>query len=647
MFCEQRCCSSITTEVDVLIVGSGPAGLVLATQLSRFSTVSTLLIDARQGRLRVGQADGIQARSIEMFAAFGVADKVLGEAYWVNETVFWKPGADGIVRADRIRDVERGLSEFPHVILNQARIHDVWLDTMRRGARPLSPTYGRRLRSVHVDRDAEVKGEKYPVIAILDVLDSEGQSTATEKVNAQYVVGCDGAHSIVRRQLGLAMEGDSANAAWGVMDILCVTSFPDMRFKCVVHSADNGSMVIIPREGGYLVRLYIELDASRLPLASSGDRLVKDKVTADMIVEAAQHILAPYILDVKQVTWWSVYEIGQRLCKRFDDADISEICVPRIFIAGDACHTHSPKAGQGMNVGMQDGYNLGWKLGAVIKGEASPALLHTYNAERRPVAETLIAFDRELTGMLTGSHANGKVVDPAAFQAYFSRSARYTAGLGYEYSDGPVAARVASAEGQHLAGGFPVGERFHSVAVTRFWDAKPVQLGHAVAADGRWRVFVFNDRSSPDDPSSRVARLCNYLAAEDGLVYRYTRPDADLDSVIELLFVLQQRHADLQQVLQEKRGRLPELFSPSKGPLALHDQHKVFCDEEPYYHIWGANGSWESAYELRGVSRDSGAMVIVRPDGYIGAICGLDLSTNGKHDFLDRFFAGFMVPVAS
>ena len=143
------------------------------------------------------------------------------------------------------------------------------------------------------------------------------------------------------------------------MDVLAVTDFPDIRLKSLIQSANDGSILIIPREGGYLVRIYVELDK-----LDAGERVSSRNITADHLIAAAQRILSPYTLDVKEVAWWSVYEIGQRLCDKFDDVPEEEVetRLPRVFIAGDACHTHSPKAGQGMNVSMQDGFNLGWKL---------------------------------------------------------------------------------------------------------------------------------------------------------------------------------------------------------------------------------------------------------------------------------------------
>ena len=145
---------------------------------------------------------------------------------------------------------------------------------------------------------------------------------------------------------------------------------------------------MIPREGGYLVRIYVELDK-----LNENERVSSRNITIDRLIAAVQRIIRPYTIEVKEVAWWSVYDIGQRLCDKFDDVPDEEVAsrVPRVFIAGDACHTHSPKAGQGMNVSMQDAFNLGWKLAAVSAGSvrthAAPHLLggtagHCQGADR-------------------------------------------------------------------------------------------------------------------------------------------------------------------------------------------------------------------------------------------------------------------------
>ncbi|KAI6883573.1 tetracycline 6-hydroxylase protein, partial [Hortaea werneckii] len=320
--------TSLPTEVDVLIVGAGPAGQLLGTQLAQFPEITTRIVESKPGRLQQGQADGLQCRTIEIFEAFGFSERVLKEAYWVNETTFWSPTEDGkgLRRTGRIRDTEEGLSEFPHVILNQARLHDLWLDAMKWSPTRLEPSYSRALKELSIPR-----GDG-PVDVTIERLDDEHKGQ-TEHVKAKYVVGCDGARSMVRRSLGLEMKGDFANQAWGVMDALVVTDFPDLRLKTAIHSANEGSILIIPREGGYLARFYIELDKLQ-----QSERISSKNVTADVLVDRAQRIFKPFNFEVRHIAYWSVYEVGQRLTDHFDDVPKAERDerTPRVFIAGDA-----------------------------------------------------------------------------------------------------------------------------------------------------------------------------------------------------------------------------------------------------------------------------------------------------------------------
>src|SRR3954470_6943475 len=376
-------------ELDVLIIGCGPAGLVLAAQMANFPDIRTAVIDRKAGPLEVGQADGVACRTVEMFEAFGLADRLINEGYWVNEVCFWRPDPDDrtvIRRTGRVQDVEEGLSEMPHVIVNQARMLDYLLDYMRRSAGKLEPFYGLHAGDLQVDTSGS---SEYPVT--VDLLHmKDGQETGeTSTIRATYVVGCDGSRSATRTAIGRELAGDPMNQSWGVMDVLAVTDFPDIRLKSAILSANGGNLLIIPREGGYLVRLYIELDPE-----DHREMLESRSVTPEKLAAVANRVLHPYTLDVKDVGWWSVYEIGQRLCDKFDDVPAAETGtrLPRVFIAGDACHTHSAKAGQGMNVSMADAWNLGWKLGSVLRGTAKPELLDTYSAERQVVAQELINF---------------------------------------------------------------------------------------------------------------------------------------------------------------------------------------------------------------------------------------------------------------
>ena len=610
---------ALPAEVDVLIVGCGPAGLTLAAQLAVFPDIRTVIVEQKPGPLQLGQADGIACRTMEMFEAFGFAHQVLKEAYWVNETTFWKPdnaaGADRsrIVRSGRVPDAEEGLSHMPHVILNQARVHDFYLEKMHKSAARLVPHYSRRL--VKLARDA-TESNPFPVTAQFERQDDIHQAEL-ESIRARYVVGCDGARSAVRGAIGLALKGDSANHAWGVMDLLVNTNFPDIRFKSLIQSASEGSALVIPREGGYMVRIYVELDK-----LAENERVAGRNITLEQLVAAAQRIFHPYTLEVKEVPWWSVYEIGQRLCDRFDDGqpEHQPTRLPRIFIAGDACHTHSPKAGQGMNVSMQDGFNLGWKLAAVLQGRSPASMLQTYSAERQAVAQELINFDREWAAMLSG----GAAQDPTAVQRYFVQHGRYTAGTATQYQP---ALLTGAATHQQLAAGFVIGTRFHSAPVVRMGDGKHMQLGETLLADGRWRLLAFagcSDMAAADSPTSNLAKLCKFLTESfESPVKRYTPAGADVDAVIDVRAVFQQSHHALLVTA------MPELLFPQKGRHDLRDYEKAFCALE---------GDRQNIYQLRSIDREHGCLVVVRPDQYIALVLPL-----GDTAALAAFFDAFML----
>lgn len=248
------------------------------------------------------------------------------------------------------------------------------------------------------------------------------------------------------RQLGLSLEGESANSLWGVLDAVVVTDFPDIRLKSSIQSKDAGSILVVPREKD-LVRFYVQMGST-----DPNERFDRSSISPESIVATAQRIFAPFKLECRHIDWWTIYEVGQRLCKTVTLDN-------RVFLAGDAFHTHSPKAGQGMNTSMMDrcvrqvhsdvhaslltrplcSYNLGWKIAHVVQRKAAPSILDTYGVrrhrpsspsgstlltnssaqlERHKVARELIDYDWKLSRMFAGKPITSDGVRPFAETAF-------------------------------------------------------------------------------------------------------------------------------------------------------------------------------------------------------------------------------------
>ncbi|KAB1660205.1 3-hydroxybenzoate 4-monooxygenase [Pseudoclavibacter chungangensis] len=587
--------TELPDEVDVLVVGSGPAGMITAAQLAMYPDVNVRIIERRAGRLAVGQADGIQARSVETFQAFGFAGRITEEAFHLTETIFWKPDPDDptrIARAARTLDDPSGISEFPHLIVNQARVLDHFAEFAANAPGRVVPDYGIEFVGLEVTDGAE-----YPVA--VEVRSTAGERAGTSRtVRARYVVGCDGAASGVRRAIGGRLEGEKANHAWGVMDVLAVTDFPDIRTKCAIQSGSGGSILLIPREGGSLFRMYVDLGV--VPADDAG----RIRATPlDEIVRRANEILHPYTLDVRHVAWNSVYEVGHRLTDRFDDLGEDEVGerTPRVFLTGDACHTHSAKAGQGMNVSMQDGFNLAWKLGSVVSGRSPERLLRTYSAERRVVAKDLIDFDREWSTLMAAKPE--EMADPTELEEFYVRTFEFPAGFMTEYAPSILTATPVH---QHLATGFPVGKRFKSARVMRVADANTIHLGHHHRADGRWRIYVFADAPAPGEPSGVTDWAAWFAEAPDSPLAVHSPRDADIDALFDVKVVYRQPYTEVDI------NRVPELFRPRVGPFGVVDYEKFHTAIEG-----------EDVFEARGIS-PTGAVVVVRPDQYVSNVLPLD-----------------------
>ena len=468
---------------------------------------------------------------------------------------------------------------------------------------------------------------------------ANGDRNITEKINAKYLLACDGAHSWTRRQLRLPMEGEQTDYVWGVMDIIPLTNFPDIRQACAIHSATAGSILNVPREDR-LNRLYIQLGLE-------DNSSTRAQVTHRTMIKAAQKIMAPYTIDYKHCDWWSLYKVGQRISPKFSAED-------RIFLAGDAVHTHSPKLGQGMNVSMQDAYNIGWKLGAVISGSAKLDVLATYEAERRQVALDLLDADREIARFYARNPRqrplvlkNSTEADIPDFGRIREKMHDFLAGVGITYAPSILVAKAAIEHPdtnltnghsnvhnpllakRSLAKNIKLGACMPSHKILNQASARPVQLATMLKSDGRWRVLVFAGDITFPTQAARIKTLGTALAGPDSLLHKYTPSQQPIDSLIEVLTIHSSPRTEVDIF------DFPDIFHPYHEDLGW-DYSKIFVDDVAYH-----EEDCGVAYAKYGISREEGCLVVCRPDQHVGYIGALEDVGD-----VQRYFEGILIPQA-
>jgi len=339
-------------DTDVLIVGAGPTGLMLANQLIRRG-IRTIIIDRNAGPTRETRALGVQARTLEIYSHLGLADRALELGKRGTGGNIW---ADGQHRARiALSDAGEKVTPYPFVlVLGQDDNERIMGDHLRE----LGGSVQWNTELVGVTQQAD------SVTAVVKLAGSQ------RSVVAAWVAGCDGAWSKVRESNGIAFAGAPYEHVFFVADTeLTGTMVPD---EVNVYLFRDGFHLLFPMRGKDHWRI-----AGILPpeLRNKPD-LKFDAVIPSLRNEAGEK------LAIKSCSWFSTYRIHHRRAVRFRDR--------RCFLLGDAAHIHSPVGAQGMNTGLQDAYNLAWKLALVVENRAKPALLDSYEEERIPVAEALL-----------------------------------------------------------------------------------------------------------------------------------------------------------------------------------------------------------------------------------------------------------------
>lgn len=369
-----------------------------------------------------------------------------------------------------------------------------------------------------------------------------------------------------------------------------------------------------------MVRLYVPVQKIEASAAGEG-RFDRSKITLEMIKGRVQAIFAPYTFDFLICDWWTAYQIGQRIAPTFSKGN-------RIFLAGDAVHTHSPKVGLGMNMSMQDGFNIGWKVALVAAGAAQASILGTYDAERHRLAEMLLDFDRHWSGLFTDGDGESKTRNMIKVVELFEDFAE---GRKSFYGTSELVWKLGNNEGPPAARHMIPGERFPPVKLRMQADGNLRWTTRLLESDGRFRVVILAGDVRTATQKDRLLVLTQHLSKSDGkqgaVLHRYAPIVGRFDCVIDVIAI---HSAPWTEVEFFDFSEILRPFDPVQG----WKYDKVWCDDAC---IWDRDCDGRG-YERWGVDRLLGAMVVVRPDQYIGWAGELE-----EVDELTRYLDGVLI----
>ena len=480
-------------DVDVLLAGAGPVGLAAALQLARWG-VSVRLVDAAAGSATTSRALGAHARSLEIYDQLGILADIAPFGTRVNAFIRHQ-GA----RTTRV-DFDFGdlVTRFPYMF----NIDQVITERVLRGhaaSAGVAVEWDTRLESFHQDDDA------------VTVSLHNRSGAAQETVRARYLWGCDGGHSTVRKLLGLPLDGDSAHT-WLIAD-------------AVVHTDldRDGVHWLFPPGGALMLFPFPDPGKWRLlDTTGDGDPEHLDQIARQFSTKLSQALGRDTVVD--NPTWSSKFTIQQRA--------VPAMHIGRCFVSGDAAHVHSPASGQGLNTGIQDAYNLAWKLAMVVHGHADAELLDTYDAERVPIGQALLASTGEVmdTSMVDSTTPDTRDTDTRdADHGFMLQLIRNMSGLSITYFNSPLTVPDDDFGPDEGEGPRP-GQRLTQISAADAQSPGWTAL-RALLRTPAWHLLVFagnRPTASPDEVTADAAARPAWL---DTVTISRTRLDQDDQAV--------------------------------------------------------------------------------------------------------------------
>lgn len=356
-------------KTQVIIAGAGPTGLSIAAQLLRHK-IDFIIIEKNKKTTHLSKAVVIQARTLEIFQELGIAEKAIAEGRITTAANLYYKGKQKA--AIDLAGLGDGFSPFPYVLsLEQSKTERLLTDHL--SANQTEVQWGCDFIRLEQNDDGVAVHYK----------DDEGQD---QKIEGLFLVGCDGASSMVRHQLGLSFEGDTVPRIFYVADVNLKSPVIN-KDELFMFMISQGFVLFFPMEGSGHYRVI-----GILPDTKNLDEQFQ---FSDIHSTIKQHVVVP--VDFEEILWFSSYKVHSRKARSFENK--------RCYLAGDAAHIHTPAGGQGMNTGIQDAYNLAWKIAYTIKEKVAPTVLQTYNSERSENAQHLLQTTDRIFDVMAGTNA--------------------------------------------------------------------------------------------------------------------------------------------------------------------------------------------------------------------------------------------------
>lgn len=466
------------------------------------------------------------------------------------------------------------------LVLRQKYQEDIFRSALKKHGVELESPYA--LTSIEVLHDVAPDG--YRVLAAIE----HGETKQKSIVKCRYLLGADGGKSFVRRAMDVPFDGSSTEDKWVRIDGVVETDLPKSRTYCAIESPTHGNVLWAALDHG----------GTRIGFAFTAERQTAYKeFNEDAAVREAIASVKPFSLKFKTVDWWTIYVVGQRIARSFFIHDC-------ILLAGDACHTHSSGAAQGMNTGMHDAINLGWKLSLVLQGLAKPDLLQTYQAERLPNVQRLINYDKDISRLMTMQLPENWHGDPNAdpnevLGVVMKEAAAFTSGLGIYYEPDTY---------------LNIGPEVSTSSVRAGQRAPDAQLQKPATFEATRLQAI-----TPNIAKFYIAVFVGDVGRSKLLLGIFTKAVASVPWLFDSSLPIEWL----------------SIFAGSGGPSAYETLGgmpfgRVFYDDD------------YSAHKRYGIDVEKGAVLVLRPDGWVGTVAAMDDGAAAK---LEKYFGRFLFGV--